>query len=362
MAVLPLEISFPLIAFCVYRERGQDDDQSTSPASSFRLETPKDSEHGDTMFCESDRITASSDGSSHPPRVDLNTHTIMPSMSVAPSYSSDDNPALAAKHTTESELRPATEVFGFLLEKRRSRRSISMPLTVPSSPCDLNSSTSPWDDVPATPLNTKQSSNPNDLRPVAASASVGTPSTVGSILVDPPNTATILNHTRIPVVHSRLCEGPRMGQLTATAVTTRSSRIPRGRHSLQLDTRTSVSETYSSPTTIKEPVKPSPAPACRSDALRSGTNAVRRPSIPTAPPVSLRLDASFAPGHMRSAHRRSVSHGSNRPISAYANMEPVAIGVTGVKGLKADNSNKENIIGDTENAAGMRMFSSFASI
>jgi len=229
-----------------------------------------------------------------------------------------------------------------------------MPLTASSSPCDLNSSTSPWDSVPATPLNTKQlSSNPNDLRPVAASASVGTPSTVGSILVDPPNTATILNHTRIPVVHGRLCEGPRMGQLNATEVTTRSSRIPRGRHSLQLDTRTSLSETYSSSTTIKEPVKPSPAPACHGDALRSATNAVRRPSIPTAPPVSLRLDASFAPVHMRSAHRRSMSHGSNRPSSAYANTEPVAIGVAGVKGSKVDNGNKENVMGDTENAAGM---------
>lgn len=64
---------------------------------------------------------------------------------------------------------------------------------------------------------------------------------------------------------------------------------------------------------------------------------------------------------MRSAHRRSVSHGSNRPISAYANTEPVAIGVAGVKGLKADNGNKENIISDVENA-GMRTFSSSASI
>jgi hypothetical protein len=195
---------------------------------------------------------------------------------------------------------------------------------------------------------------------VWASASVGTPSTVGSILVDPPNTATILNHTRIPVVHGRLCEGPRMGQLTATAATARSSRIPRGRHSLQLDTRTALSETHSSSTTTAEPVKLSLAPT-RSDALRSATNAVRRPSIATTPPVSLRLDASFTPVPMRSAHRRSVSHGSNRPISAYANTEPVAIGVAGVKGLKVDHGNKENIINDVENA-GMRMFSSFASI
>jgi len=362
MAVLHLEIDFPLIVFCVYRERGLDDDQSTSPASSFRLETPKDSEHGDTVVFESDPVSASSDDPPYPHRVDFNTHTAVSSMTVVPSYSSDDNPALAAKHTTESELRPAAEVFGFLLERRQSRRSISMPLTVPSSPWDLNSSTSPGDEIPATPLNTKQSSsNPNDLRPVGASASVGTPSTVGSILVDPPNTATILNHTRIPVAHGRLCEGPRMGELTATAVTTRASRIPRGRHSLQLDTRTSMSEAYSSSTTTTEPVKPSLAPTCRSDALRSATNSVRHPSIATTPPVSLRPDTSLAPVPMRSAHRRSVSHDSNRPISAHANMGPDATRVASVKGLKADSGNKENIINDVENA-GMRVFSSFASI
>jgi hypothetical protein len=286
----------------------------------------------------------------------------MPSMTVAPSYSSNDNPALTAKHTTESELRPAAEVFGFLLERRRSRRSMSMPLTVPSSPWDLNSSTSPGDEVPATPLNTKQSSSsPNDLRPVEASASVGTPSTIGSILFDPPNTATILNHTRIPVIHGRLCEGSRMDEPTATAVTTRVSRIPRGRHSLQLDTRTSMSEAYSSSATTTEPVKPSLAPTCRSDALRLATDAVRRPSIATTPPVSLRLDTSLVPVPMRSAHRRSVSHGSNWPISAHTKMGPDATRMASVKGLKADSGDKENIISDVENAA-MRVFFSFAPI
>ena len=287
----------------------------------------------------------------------------MSSMMVASSYSSDDNPPLAAKHTTESELRPAAEVFGFLLERRRSRRSMSMPLTVPSSPWDLNSSTSPRDDVPATPLNTKQSSsNTNDLRPVEASASVGTPSTVGSILFDPPNTAAILNHTRIPVAHGRLCEGPRMGELTTTAVTTRVSRIPRGRHSLQLDTRTSMSEAYSSTTTTNEPVKPSLAPTCRSDALLLAPNAVRRPSLATTPPVSLRLDTSLAPVPMRSVHRRSVSHGSNRPIYAHANMGPDATRMASVKGLKAESGDKENIISDVENAVMRVFFFSFASI
>jgi hypothetical protein len=231
-------------------------------------------------------------------------------------------------------------------------------LTVSSSPWYLNSSTSHGDGVPATPLNTKQSSNP---RLVAASASVGTPSTVGSILVDPPSTATILNHTRIPVAHGRLCEGPRMGELTATAVTTRISRIPRGRHSLQLDSRTSMSEAHSSSTTTTEPVKPSLAPTCRSDALRSATNAVRRPSTATTPPVSLRLDTSLAPVPMRSAHRRSLSHGSNMPLSVPANMGPDATRMSSVKGLKADSGNKENIISDVENT-GMRVYSSFASI
>lgn len=285
-------------------------------------------------------------------------------MTVEPGYSSY-NPALVARHTTEPELRPATEVFGFLLGKRRSRRSISMntgrPSTAPSTPWDLKSSKSQMYDVQATPFSTRQSSpNSSDLQPVGESASADSPSTVGSILVDPPHTAAILNHTRIPVAHGRLCgEGSRVGQHTATGVTTRASRIPRGRHSLQLDTWTPTSEIYVPTTAPAEPIKPSLAPACRSDALCRATNAIKRPSVVTTfvPP---KQDASFSQVPMRSTHRRSVSHGSSRPPSTYRDMGFDTTRMARVKGSKLASGNKENILSDVGNA-GMRVFSFFPS-
>jgi hypothetical protein len=363
MADLRLEIGFLLTVSCTYSERGLDDNQSTSSASSFHLETPKDVFPDGGIFCENEPSTTVSDGS-NPYSVDLNAHTAISSMTVEPSYSSDDNPTVVVRQATESELRPAAEVFGFLLEKRRSRRSISMdpelPLTVSSIPRDLNSSTSHTHNVPATPLGTRQlSSNSNDLRPVGASASADTPSTVGSILVDPPHTATILNHTRIPVVHGRLCEGSRVGQLTATPVTTRASRIPRGRLSLPVNTRALTPETFLPSTAATEPVKPSLTPSCRSDALRSAIHAVKRPSVVTSH-VSVGQDSSFAKAPMQGAHRRSVSHGSSRPIPADWNMGLDATRTARVKGLKENDGNKENFIGDVENAS-MRVFYSFTS-
>jgi hypothetical protein len=264
--------------------------------------------------------------------VDLNTYPAISSMAVEPSYSSDDKPALVARHTTEPELRPAAEVFGFLLDKRQSRRSLSM------SSGSL--------------LSARQSlPNSNDLRPEGLSALADSPSTVGSILVDPPHTATILNQTRIPVAHGRLCDGSRIGQLTATPVTTRASRIPRGRHSL--DMWTSTSEIYSPPTAPTEPIKRGLAPACREDALSSATNAVNRPPVVT-PLVSSRQEASFAQAPMRSTHRRSVSYSSSRP-PADGDMGFDATRMARVKGLKSGNGNKENILSDVGNT-NMRTF------
>ena len=255
-------------------------------------------------------------------------------MAMEPNYSSDDKPALVARHTTEPELRPAAEVFGFLLDKRRSRRSLSM-----SSGSLLSARQS----VPIS----------NDLRPEGLSLSplADSPSTVGSILVDPPHKATILNQTRIPVAHGRLCDGSRTGQLTATPVTTRVSRIPRGRHSL--DMWTSRSEIYSPPTAPTEPIKRVLAPACHEDALGSATNAVNRPPVVT-PLVSSRQEASFAQAPMRSTHRRSVSYSSSRP-PADGDMGFDATRMARVKGLKSGNGNKENILSDVGNT-NMRTF------
>ncbi len=182
-----------------------------------------------------------------------------------------------------------------------------------------------------------------------------TPSTVGSILVDPPHTATILNHTRVPVLHGRLHEGSNSGQPTAMATTTRVSRIPRGRRSLQIPSewRTSTSETYSSSVSPTEPETTSTlTPAYGSGALRSGTNAADRLS----PHLSPKDNATFSPAPMGSAHRRSASYGSSRPISGNG-----AVRAARVKGFKSESVNKENIISTMENPD-MRPLSSFVLV
>ena len=293
------------------------------------------------------------------------TNSSVPSVVAQPSYTLDVNPAMPPKHTTESELRPAAEVFGFLLEKRRSRRSISINRDLPlsaTSPWDFNSSTNHVHDTPATPLNTKHSpTHLNDLRPADVPASADTPSTVGSILVDPPHTATILNHTRIPILHGRLHGGSNTGQPTAMAITG-ASRIPRGRRSLQIpsDWRTPTSEAPSYSTSPTEPVKTTSTLTPAYGALRSATNAADCPSV-LAPHLCPKDDATVAPALVRSAHRRSASYGSSRPIPDNWDAGLDAVKAARVKGFKPESVNKENIVGTTENA-GMRPLSSFTSV
>ncbi|KAH9975740.1 hypothetical protein BGW80DRAFT_62061 [Lactifluus volemus] len=238
------------------RETRSGSDQST--LSSFRLETPKDVVFGnDAPSSKPD--TSLSD---NPHSLDLSTNPSTSSMAVELGYTSDENLALASKRATEPELRPAAEVFGFLLEKRRPRNSIPADKEPPLAVCptrrDFGSSTDQIHAAPATP------------KAMGASASLNTPSTIGSILFDPPHTATIVNHTRIPVGHGRLTETLRPGQLTATATATRR-RIP---SSLRNPTRalTSASETYLPSTYLGDPVKPTRAPTSCDGVLRSTTN------------------------------------------------------------------------------------------
>ena len=293
------------------------------------------------------------------------SHSFIPSAAVEPSCTSNDNPAMPPKHTIESELRPAAEVFGFLLEKR-SRRSISINRDLPlsaTSPWEFSSSTNQVHDTPATPLNTKRSSSHlNNLQLVDVPTSADTPSTVGSILVDPPYTAAILNHKRIPILHGRLHEGSNTGQPTAMAITTRASRIPRGRRSLQIpsDWRTSTSEAHPYSTSPTEPVKTTSTltPAC--GALRPATHATDRPSV-LAPHLGPEDDATVAPVLMRSAHRRSASYGSSRLIPDSWDEGLDGVRTARVKGFKPASVNKENIVGTTENA-GMRPLSFFTLV
>jgi hypothetical protein len=251
-----------------------------------------------------------------------------------------------------------------LLEKRRSRRSISINRDLPlstTSPWDFNPSTNHVHDTPATPLNAKHSQSHlhlNDLRPTEVPALADTPSTVGSILVDPPHTAAILNHTRIPILHGRLYEGSNTGQPTAMAITPRATRIPRGRRSLQIpsDWRTSTSETHSYSISPTEPATLTPAYG----ALRSATNAADHPSV-LAPHLCPKDDATVAPALMRSAHRRSASYSSSRPIPGNWDAGLDAVKAVRVKGFNAESVNKENIVGTTE-YAGMRSLSSFTPV
>lgn len=303
---------------------------------------------------ESNPDTTLSDG---PHTVNTVLSPSVPFVAVKPRYSSDDSPAMPPRHTTESELRPAAEVFGFLLERRRSRRSTSinrdLPLSATSSR-DFDSSTNHVHDAPATPLNTKHSpSHLNDLRAADVPALAGTPSTVGSILVDPPHTAAILNHTRIPILHGRLQGGSNTGQPTAPAITS-ASRIPRGRRSLQIpsDWRTST-------ISPSEPVKTASTLTPVYGALRSATNAVDRPPV-LAPRLCPEDDATVAPALVGSAHRRSVSYGSSRPIPDNWDMGLDVVKAARVKGFKQESVNKENIVSTTEN--GMRPLSSFTSV
>ena len=285
---------------------------------------------------------------------------------VEPSYASDYT-ALPPQHSTQSELRPAAEVFGFLLERRRSRRSTSINRDLPlpaTSPRDFSSSTDHVHDAPATPSNTKHSlSHLNDSRLAEVPALADTPSTVGSILVDPPHTATILNHTRIPILHGRLHEDSNTGQPTAMAITTRASasRIPRGRRSLQIPSewRTSTTENHTYTISPTEPVQTSSTLTPYS-ALCSATDSADRPSV-----LSLHLspkdNATIAPVAMRSAHRRSASYGSSRPIPGEWDAGLDAVKAARVKGFKPESANKENIVGITENAR-MRPLSSFTPV
>jgi hypothetical protein len=257
--------------------------------------------------------------SDNPHSFDLSTNPSTSSMAVELGYTSD---------ATEPELRPAAEVFGFLLEKRRPRNSIPADKEPPLAVCptrrDFGSSTDQIHAAPATP------------KAMGASASLNTPSTISSILFDPPHTATILNHTRIPVGHGRLTETLRPGQRTATATATRRC-IP---SSLRNPTRalTSASETYLPSTYLGEPVKPTRAPTSCDGVLRSTTNTTEQTTC-----LPSKQGSTFAPVLVRTAHCRSASYSSSRTLPADWIAGPDAVvRMARNKGLKSDYGKENN--------------------
>jgi hypothetical protein len=220
---------------------------------------------------------------SNRPPAGFTTRPAISSMAVEHSYTSNESSASNTQQPTKPEMRPAAEVFGFLLEKRQ--RSTSMPMSVvPTSnflPATRNINL-PANHTRTTSATAKISKPPvslsNALQPAGISASAVTPSSNGSNLVDPSHTATA----------------------------TRASRIPRGRLSLQLNPETQLLTTSSK----------GPAPTLISnnyDMLRSATNTVERAHVATSHLTSA-SERDVTPAPKRSAHRRSASSGMSRQI------------------------------------------------
>ena len=195
-------------------------------------------------------------------------------------------------------MRPAAEVFGFLLEKRRP--CVSMPTTVEPTSAILpvnrgvNLPVNRTQTAPATAMDSKQKS----------------PSPVG--------------------------------QLAVTATATRASRIPRGRRSLQLpgDLTTLNSETQLLTTPSTEPAS-TLIPTYNSDILRSATNTTERARVTSHFTSTSERDVASALAPKRRAHRRTTSCGPTRQIPSSWSALPGFTGTAHPKGLKS-NDGKEN--------------------
>ena len=309
------------------REAGRGNDESIS---SICLET------------RTDAVVGSSNNplSSDRPPVGFTTRHAISSMAVEHSYTSNESSTSYPQQPTKPETRPAAEVFGFLLEKRR--RSASMPLSVePTSNLlpatrNINLPTNHTRTTSATAIKSKPSQSlSNTLQPGKVSASTDTPSSIGDLS----QPTTTPNYTRIPRARESLADGPPIVTVTAT----RPSRIPRGRLSLQLNPETQLLTTSS-----KGPA-PTPNPN-NYDILRSATNTAH---VATSQITStFERDITAAPAPKRNAHRRSVSSGMSRQIPNSWRAVPAATGAAHPKGFRADDGkeNTSNPVSTAKNA------------
>ncbi len=306
------------LAVNLYRtcsEVGQGNDETTF---SIYSETRKDVVVRDCAPCEGNSNTTSSSYSPYP--MNIITRPAISSLAVEPSYTSDDSSVPNTQQSTRPELRPAAEVFGFLLEKRRLSNSV--PKTVELTSAEPSA------------RNVGPPEHPAHTVPV------DTPSCIGPILVDPPHTGTILNHSR-PVAHGSLSNGSRVGQVTVTA--TRASRIPRGRRSLQLSSDSPTLDPDTELLTIStEPAaKPTLIPTRNYGILQPTKNTTEhaRAASHFASTSERNVTSALAP--KRNAHRRSASCDSSRLIPNNWNALPYT-GTAHPKELKS-NDDKENI-------------------
>jgi hypothetical protein len=304
------------------REAGPGNDESTP---SICLETRTDAVVGGS------NNTLSSDR----PSAGFTTRRAISSMAVEHSYTSNESSASNPQRPAKPEMRPAAEVFGFLLEKRQ--RSTSMPMGVePKSavlPATRNTNL-PANHIrtaSATAINSKPSpSLSNTLQPAGVPVSTNTPSSIGSVLIDPSHTTTA----------------------------TRASRIPRGRRSLQINPGTQLLTTSS-----KGPAQtliPN-----NYDILRSATNTVEHAHVATSHLTSTsERGATAAPVPKRSAHRRSTSSGMSRQIPNSWRAVPATTGAAHPKGLRADDGkeNTSNTVSTAKNVALCTSSPSFGAI
>ncbi|KAI0272365.1 hypothetical protein BC834DRAFT_1038476 [Gloeopeniophorella convolvens] len=305
---------------------------NSTDTSSIRLTAPKNESFVNVLpnVSESNPNIAITSDDYH--LIETGALPLISSMEVEPSVTPDQSHVPSATLISSLEMRPAAEVFSFLLDKRRnSMRKISEPLpSRPNFTRDVDPSNGPSSIPPATPLQRGRS------------ASIDTPSSIGSILADPPHAATILNHTRIPIAHGKLPEGHRAEQITFASVAARPSRIPRG-------TRSS-SETQL-PLASTEAFKPTQIPAYSRDALRSNNVSARTPAVSHTVSKSEEI---FTPVPSRKPQRRSASYGSSALISESWQSTPGAIKPR----ADGDKENSSPAVGVDENAgAHSRAFS-----
>ncbi|VDB94264.1 unnamed protein product [Peniophora sp. CBMAI 1063] len=296
-------------------ERGSDNDSSPSDVDSPMIVTPKDATFTlpADLTKEVGNVTQANMTLSTEANTTVNNSAVN-SLEVEYSQTSDQvktELGLPVRPTTPATpARPAAEVFGFLLERRKSK----------SSNATLLHATQDQEDHPLPPLPTGSSAwtartekltLPEQPSPTHSQAntslSTDAPSSAGSILEDPPTRAMIITQARAPT--------PVLLQQQQRAVEVRQSRIPRGpraqaghnrnRSSVslaapELDTHSTGASTSTTQSFVtaqsSHSIQPPPAPATESKPRVSDEfkTPVKSTRIPVGPREALRSGAANA--------------------------------------------------------------------
>ncbi|KAI0064026.1 hypothetical protein BV25DRAFT_1914682 [Artomyces pyxidatus] len=277
----------------------EDEPEISSPASSnssFGLETPKDhlSDHAHPANGKPD-MAFSIDND---PSADVSdNYPLFSSMEVELSVDSEEHADVLTTipHDPTTPQR-ASEVFGFLLDKdkrqQRSHEPEDCERPLPALPITLDADSSA-ESASATPLcDNSLLHSPSDTAPRSGdhSGSVEAPSSAGSIIHDPPQTATIMNRTPIAVASGVLRDGGRAHEVSMTPSARPVSRIPRGPRGPQISNA------------VTNKSMDDAEPSSR-NVLRSTTNSSVKTLVTTP-------DASFIPTATRNSQKRTSTYGA----------------------------------------------------